>query len=307
MGGVEQHDVAVVGGGPAGVSCALECHDVKLDVVLLEERPRLGGQLADVLNSIRNLPAGLFSNGEVLRDALEESASLLGERRRVSCEVNHADLERRSLAVGSRRIEFRALVIASGRRCRLLPFALEGALGGDITYQVERRWESFAGRSAAVVGGGDSAALDALELARAGSRVRLLHRSPALTARPDIVAEVRAEPRIEDWAGWEVASLQGVDRLEALSAAHFRTGERRVLPIERLVVKLGYAPNTQPFRGQLELDREGAVVVGPDLATSRPGVFAAGDVVAGSYPRVATAMGQGVLAARSLQDYVRRE
>ena len=305
MARVEQHDVVVVGGGPAGVSCALECLDVKLDVVLLEERPRLGGQLADAPNSIRNLPAGRFADGEALREALEQSARLLGERCRVGAALRQADLAQRWLGVGNGRLEFRALVIASGRRRRLLPFAEEGALGGDVTYQIERARDHFAGRSVVVVGGGDSAALDALELAEAGSRVKLLHRSPMLTARPEIVADVRAAPRVEDWTGWEVVSLQGQERLEALVAAHAQTGERRVLRAERLVVKLGYAPSTEPFHGQLELDREGAVVVGPELTTSQRGVFAAGDVVAGSYPRVAVAMGQGVLAARSVQRYLR--
>ena len=300
MAQTERHDIVVVGGGAAGVGCALECHDVKRDVLLLESQPRLGGQLAEVTNSIRNLPAGRFRDGEALRRALEESADILGEQRRVDCAVERVDLGRRFVEASGRRIGFRALVIASGRRRRRLPIASEGDLGGDVTYQIELRPGHFAGRPVAVVGPGDSAALDALELAEAGSHVVLLHRSRTLSARADIVAAVGAEPRIDELAGWEVESLNGAERLEAIRAVQGDTGERRRLAVGGLVVKVGYAPNTEPFRGQLELDREGAVVVGPDLTTSRPGVFAVGDVVAGSYPRVATAMGQGVLAARSV-------
>ncbi len=304
MAEAEKHDVAIVGGGPAGVSCALECHDVKLDFLLLEAQPRLGGQLAEAPNSIRNLPAGRFPDGAALRRALEESALVLGERRRVRCEVERVELGRRWVETGDRRIGFRALVIASGRRRRRLPIAVEGDFGGDVTYQIEREPGHFAGRPVAVVGPGDSAALDALELAGSGSRLVLLHRSRTLSARPDVVAAVEAEPKIEVLAGWEVESLAGAERLESITAVKRETGARRVLNVGGLVVKVGYAPNTEPFRGQIDLDPEGAVVVGPDLATSQRGVFAAGDVVSDSYLRVATAMGQGVLAARSLLHFL---
>ncbi len=307
MAEAERHDVVVLGGGAAGVGCALECLDVKLDVLLLEARTQLGGQLAEIPNSIRNLPAGRFRDGEALRRALEESAVILGERRRLGCEVVRADLDRRWLEAGDHRIDFRALVIGSGRECRRLSLAVEGDFGGDVTYQIEWRAGQFSGRPVAVVGAGDSASLDALELAKGGSHVFHVHRARTLSARADIVADIDAEPGIEELAGWEVESLAGAERLEGITVVQRDTGERRVLPVGGLVVKVGYAPNTKLFDGQIELDDEGGIVVGLDLATSREGVFAAGDVLAGSYPRVATAMGQGVLAARSVLHYLSQQ
>ena len=214
--------------------------------------------------------------------------------------ASHAASHRRWLEAGGQRIAFRALVIASGRERRQHPLAVEGDFGGDVTYQIESRPGHFSGRPVAVVGAGDSASLDALELARGGSRVFHVRRARALSARPDIAADVVAEVGIEELAGWEVESLAGADRLTGITIVQPGTAERRVLPVGGLVVKIGYAPQSELFAGQIELDAEGGVVVGADLATSREGVFAAGDVVAGSYPRVATAMGQGVLAARSV-------
>jgi thioredoxin reductase (NADPH) len=300
-----RHEVVIAGGGPAGVSCALECFDMALDVLLLEAHAALGGQLGETPNPIRNLPAGVFPDGETLRRALEQAAAILGGRRRTGAAVLRADLAARRIeAEGLGAVEYRALVIATGRRRRRLPFAEEGAFGGDVTYQIELPPPGrFRGRDVAVVGGGDSAALDALELARQGSRVFLLHRRP-LHARRDIGEAVRAARAIETMEGFEVDALEGTERLEAVVAVRPATGERRRLAAGGLVLKLGFVPNTDLFRGQIELDAEGAVVVDAAARTSREGVFAAGDVAAGSYLRVGAAMGQGMLAARAVLGYL---
>jgi thioredoxin reductase (NADPH) len=214
--------------------------------------------------------------------------------------VAAADLGDRWVVAGDRRLRADAIVIATGGTRRKLAAAPDGACDGDVTYQLERDPERFVGRAVAVVGGGDSAALDALELAAAGSPVVLLHRSEALSARADIVAAVRAQPGIDDLAGWELEKLVGADHLEAIEIVHPDSGQRRRAEVGGVVVKISYEPATDPFRGQLELDAHGAVVVDAGLRTSRPAVFAAGDVTAGAYPRIATAVGQGLLAARSV-------
>jgi thioredoxin reductase (NADPH) len=296
----EHHDVVIIGGGPAGVSAALECFDIRLDAVLVEAGAALGGQLAEVPNSIRNVATGRFESGDALRGALEETSAIIADRVRLSHPVTTADFGERWVESHGRRLRAEAFLITSGTTKQRLPAAVDGAFGGDVTYQVESRPGHFAGRAVAVVGGGDSAALDALELARGGSKVKLVHRSDTLTARRDIVAQVVAEPAIEDLPGWDLDAVGGDDRLEEVILVQSATGERRTLRVGGLVVKIARVPMTAVFAGQLEVDRRGAVVVDEELRTSRAGVFAAGDVVAGAYPRVATALGQGVLAARSL-------
>ncbi|MEO5843112.1 MAG: NAD(P)/FAD-dependent oxidoreductase [Acidimicrobiales bacterium] len=202
------------------------------------------------------------------------------------------------------RVHGRALVLCTGTDKQYLPAAVDGGFGGDVTYRLESDRGRFVGRDVVVIGSGDSATLDALELARAGSSVRLVHRSDALTARQDIVEQVRSEPRIEDLPGWELESAKGDDRLEEIVLVRSGGGERRQLKTGGLVVRIARLPSTELFRGQLELDHRGAIVVDGELRTSRDGVLAAGDVVAGSYWRVAAAMGQGVLAARSVLRYL---
>jgi thioredoxin reductase (NADPH) len=299
MNAMDEHDVVIIGGGAAGVSCALECFDIKLDTVVFEAGAHAGGQLAEIPHSVRNVAAWHFASGAPLLHALEESAAILGERLRRSQTVMKVDVAQRWVEVDGNRVQARALVLATGTRRQELPGAVEGGFGGDVTYQIESRREHFAGRDVVVIGGGDSASLDALELARAGSLVHLVHRGASLTARDDVVDQVVHEPRIRDLAGWELESLGGRDRLEEVVLGR-PDGRRLRIEAGGLVVKIARAPRTELVRGQIDLDGRGAVVVDRELRTSQAGAVAAGDVVADAYPRIATALGQGVLAARTV-------
>jgi thioredoxin reductase (NADPH) len=296
----QHHDVIVIGGGPAGANAALECFDIGLDTVVLEALPTLGGQLREVPNSIRNIAAGVFEDGPALQAELRRATAILGDRVLTDHEVTESNLRAGWVQAGTRRFHARAFLIASGSFPQALPAAPDGAFGGDVTYHVESRPDHFEGRDVIVVGGGDSATLDALELASTASSVKLVHRADALTARPNIVERVRGDNRIEDLPGWEVEATHGTDRLEEVVLVHRSTKERRTVAVGGLVVKISRVLSTAVFLGQLDMDRRGAIVVDEALQTSQPGVFAAGDVVAGSYWRVATAFGQGVLAARSI-------
>jgi thioredoxin reductase (NADPH) len=296
----EEHDAVIVGAGPAGVNCALECHDIQLDTVVFEAADEPGGQLGEILHSVRNVAAGRFPNGLALRDALEESAAILGPRLRRRAPVARVDVAARLVELDDgTQVRGKALVIATGTARQQLAAAPDGAFGGDVTYQVESRSEQFGGRDVIVIGGGDSATLDALELARRGSRVKLAHRAPALTARDDILDQVRREDRIEDLPGWQLELLHGGEHLEAVTLTR-ANGERMRAKADGVVVKIARLPRTEIVRGQLDLDRSGAIIVDEQQRTSAPGVFAAGDVVAGAYARVAAALGQGSVAARSV-------
>jgi thioredoxin reductase (NADPH) len=300
----QNHDVVVVGGGPAGVSGALECFDINLDTVVLEARAALGGQTIEIPHSVRNVAVGRFDDGAALQRALERSAAILGARVLLEHGITGADLGEWWVEAGGVRFHARAILIASGSHRQIHPAAPDGAFGGDVTYQVESRADRFSGRDVVVVGGGDSATLDALELAETAKSVKLVHRSERLSARGDIVERVRADPRIETLPGWELSSVAGGAGLEEVVLVRPATGERRAVAAGGLVIKISRVPETETFRGQIELDRRGAIVVDDALSTSRPGVFAAGDIVAGSYWRIATAMGQGALAARSIRHYL---
>jgi thioredoxin reductase len=298
------HDVVVIGAGAAGVSAAIECFDIQLDVLVLEATTKVGGQIDEIPHTVRNVATALDGN-DALVDALARHASILGDRLKFDQTVTRIDLAAGLVDAGAHRYRTRSVLVATGSRRRELENAPDGSFGGDVTYLVEPHLARFAGLPMAIFGGGDSAALDALALAATGSPVTLVHRSPQLTARRDLVERVRAEGRITEMAGWNLDKLVGSDRLQGIDVSHFSTGEHQRLDVRGVVLKLGRAQRVDLVRDQLNLGVRGGIAVDAELRTSDPRTFAAGDVVEGAYERIATAMGQGSLAARSIVTYLR--
>jgi thioredoxin reductase (NADPH) len=291
------HDVVVIGAGSAGLSAAVECADIALDVVALEAEERVGGQVHDIPHTVRNVATTTVTPPAVA-DALEEHAVALGDRLRRKSPATVVDVAAGRVETALDSYRARTLVIATGSRRRELAVAPEGAFGGAVTYLVEDHLPSFVGRAVAVIGGGDSAVLDALQLARAGSDVTLVHRSAELHARSDLLAELAAEPKIAQMAGFGIERLIGTGLLEAVELRG--QGSTVRLGIERMVLKLGREPNTDLVRGQVGLGTGGGIDVDADLRTTHPSTFAVGDVVEGTYERIAVALGQGSVAARSV-------
>ena len=183
-GAEEHHQVVIIGGGMAGLSCALECYDIQLDTIVLEMQAEVGGQIAEIPFHVRNVAGGVYDDEHPLLQAVERSAAILGDRARRSWLVDRIDLGERWVESAGRRLAADAIVIATGVGIRRLPAAEDGAFGGDVTYQLGSDLARFAGRPAVVIGGGDNASLDALALAETGPMVTLVHRSERVLVAP---------------------------------------------------------------------------------------------------------------------------
>ena len=211
--GDEQRDVVIVGAGAAGVSCALECVDIQLDTAVFEADERPGGQLAEIPHSVRNVATGPLPRR---RRAARRLGRLGGDPGRSPPPGRIPSPPPTSVNDGSRstgvRIRAEALVIATGTRHQQLPAAADGAFGGDVTYLLEARPDQFAGRDVVVIGGGDSGTLDALELARAGSKVTLgpslgcTHGTPRHRRAGSPGAAHRGRSPDGSWDPWRVAT-----------------------------------------------------------------------------------------------------
>ncbi len=313
------YDLLVIGGGPAGLAAAVYGASEGLSTLLLESEA-VGGQ-AGTSSRIENylgFPAGISGAELAARAAIQ--AEKFEARLTYPCEAVSLEpqdgLHLVRLSDGDE-VVARAVIVATGARYRRLPLARLEELEGFGVYYAATLAEArmCTGRAVAVVGGGNSAGQAALFLAGATARVSLIVRRPDLgeTMSRYLIDEIARDGRIEVLTETEVVELRGEGELDRLTVLDRRDGSRRELEAGALFVFIGADPCTDWLEGTLARDRAGFILTGGDvpggsdgpegrprlpLETSRPGVFAVGDVRSGSVKRVASAVGEGSMAVR---------
>ncbi|GAA0576152.1 FAD-dependent oxidoreductase [Craurococcus roseus] len=317
-------DVAVVGAGPSGLASAVYAASEGLRTLVLEaEAP--GGQ-AGTSSKIENylgFPTGI--SGQALAGRAQVQAQKFGARIAVPRTVARLDCDRRPYALtldNGSEVRAKAVVIATGARYRRLDH-LENADrfegGNGIHYAATAIEAALCEREeAAVVGGGNSAGQAAVYLSRFASHVHILVRGEGLAASMSdyLVGRIEASDRITLHTHTEVVGLDGERHLERVTWRNRRTGAEETRPVSNLFLMLGAVPNTDWLDGcGVALDGNGFVRVGAAgedgdprwsgraphlLETSRPGIFAVGDVRAGSVKRVASSVGEGSVVVSSV-------
>ncbi|WCS28609.1 FAD-dependent oxidoreductase (plasmid) [Methylobacterium sp. NMS14P] len=314
----EAFDVLIVGGGPAGVAAGVYAGAEGLGALVIED-VAIGGQ-AGTSSRIENymgFPTGISGADLVWRG--EVQAMKFGTRFAMPRRV--ARLER--LADGSfcatfdngRRVRGRAVVVATGVQYRRLPIArLETFEGAGVYYaatEIEARYCRNA--EAIIIGGGNSAGQAAMYLSRSARHVRLLVRGPSLASSMSsyLSSRLEAEPAITVEYGAELTALHGDARLEAVTIRTVADQTTRAVPTCAVFVMVGAAPNTGWLSGLVDLDSHGFVLTGNTIgasspyATSHPGIFAVGDVRAGSVKRVAASVGEGSVVISKVWEHIR--
>jgi thioredoxin reductase (NADPH) len=316
----ETFDVLIVGGGPAGVAAGVYAGAEGLCALVVED-VAIGGQ-AGTSSRIENymgFPTGISGADLVWRGEIQ--AMKFGTRfampRRV---VLLERLEDGSFCANfdnGQRVRAKAVVVATGVQYRRLPLdRLADFEGAGIYYaatEIEARY--CKGTDAVIIGGGNSAGQAAMFLSRSARCVRVLVRGASLAASMSsyLASRLEADPGITIEYGAEVSALQGAERLEALTIRDVNTGATRVVDARALFIMVGAAPNTEWLAGLVKLDDKGYVITGfgegaaaSPFATSLPGVFAVGDVRAGSVKRVASSVGEGSVVISKVWGFVNR-
>ena len=290
-------DILVAGGGPAGLTAALYAARAGKSVMVLEGNAP-GGQInfSPLVENYPGLPSisGSSLAQELLRQTEElgvelEYESVTGLRTRGSGFQVATDCGVR---------ECRALILATGVQHRTLGLPGEEELVGQgISYCAVCDGPFYAGKPAAVVGGGDTALQDALFLSGVCSQVTLIHRREVFRGAKKLVEQVRARDNIRCEMDSTVEELHAREgRLTALTLLGRITGERRRLEVEGLFVAVGQRPRNEPFTALVGTDEDGYLLAGEDCKTSLPGVFAAGDCRRKEVRQLTTAVGDGAVA-----------
>ncbi|MGX7894739.1 FAD-dependent oxidoreductase [Tsuneonella sp. HG222] len=311
---IEQLDLLIVGGGPAGVAAAVYAGSEGLKALVIEDTA-IGGQ-AGTSSRIENymgFPSGISGADLVFRGQIQ--AMKFGTRfampRRVQSLARTEDGFCATLEDGST-LCARAVLVATGVQYRRLPIdRLEQLEGAGVYYAATEMEARFCRNTEAVViGGGNSAGQAAMFLSRHARHVHLLVRGHDLSATMSdyLRRRLEAEPAITIRYGSQLCGLEGDAQLEAVICAE-PDGKVR-LDARALFVMIGAAPNTEWLSGLVELDDKGFVKSGPDAGvagpyeTTHPGIFAAGDVRSGSVKRVASSVGEGSVVVSAIWSYL---
>ncbi|AJP73960.1 FAD-dependent oxidoreductase [Sphingomonas hengshuiensis] len=307
------HDVAVVGAGPAGLAAAVYAASEGLDTIVIEAIAP-GGQ-AGTSSKIENylgFPTGI--SGQALAGRAQVQAQKFGARLLVSRGAAGIDCEQHPYVVqldDGKSLKARAVVVATGARYRKLDLPRYAELEGNGIYYAATAMEAAlcATQEVVVVGGGNSAGQAAIYLARTAGHVHMLVRGEGLAATMSsyLIDRIEASERITLHPFTEVTALEGDAHLRALTWTDRRSGESRDLPVGALFVMIGAVPNTDWLGDCLDLDPAGFVRTGGGetvFCSSKPGIFAVGDVRAGSIKRVASGVGEGSVVVSALHRYL---
>ena len=294
------HDVLIIGGGPAGLSAARWCDELGLDTLLLEEREEVGGQLAWIHNRIDNYLGVQADNGQQLRELFIERIKDCDFDQWTGVRIESVDLKAKRVRLQSgEELQSIAIIIATGLRRRRLDIPGEMEFEGrGIIESGKRDREQFAGKDVCVIGGGDAAAENALLLAEVCPTVTLVHRGRKLRARREFTEQLHTHHCITVFPESNVRRILGNDQVEAVEIERAAAIKPFQMAVQGVAIRIGFEPNTDVMRGQLDLDDRGYVIVDSRQETSVENVFAIGDVSNPTAPTIAGAVGAGATAAK---------
>lgn len=297
------YDMIVIGGGPGGYTAAMYAARAGLDVLVLEKLSA-GGQMAltSQVDNYPGFPEGI--DGFDLADRMQAQAERFGAQTELA-EVFSADLEAspKRLLTSEGAFFSRTVVIATGADAKKLGLPQETELTGrGVNYCAHCDGHFYKGKTVAVVGGGNSAAADALYLSRLCEKVILIHRRDTLRATKIYHEPLRNAPNVEFRWNSTVTKLLAGDRLSGLEVTDLQTGQAQQIPVDGLFVSIGRSPNTWLFP-QLAQEN-GYILAGENTETSIPGVFAVGDVRTKELRQIVTAVADGATAAHYAERFL---
>ncbi|WP_367925148.1 thioredoxin-disulfide reductase [uncultured Ruthenibacterium sp.] len=302
---VKTYDLVIVGGGPGGYTAALYAVRAGLSTLVIEKLSP-GGQMATT-SWIDNYPG--FEQGV---DGFELGQQMQRGAERFGAQTLYAEVTGLSLAENPKRlqtsegeIQAGAVIIATGAAPRPLGLPEEVTYQGrGVAYCATCDGMFYKDKVVAVAGGGNSAAEDALTLAKLCKKVYLVHRREKLRAVKSYQELLEQADSVEFVWNRKISGLVGEKKLEGLKVENVQTGESELLPVDGLFVAIGRIPNTELVKGQIQVDEQGYIVADETTRTSLAGVFAVGDVRTKPLRQVVTAVADGAVAVKYAQEFL---
>jgi len=301
----ETYDVIIIGAGPAGLAAAVYTGRARLNTLVLE-KGMPGGQilLTDFVENYPGFPEGIVPFQ--LMDNFRKHAEKFGAKIETD-EAKKIQKQDDLWYVLGNKGEYpaRAVIIAAGSAYHKLGLPGEAELTGrGVSYCATCDGAFFKDQEVAVVGGGDNALTEALFLTKFCSKVKIIHRRDQFRAEKILHERIFANDKIEVLWDSVVEEISGTDRFESITIKNVKDNKTSKLKLDGLFVTIGMDPNSGFVKGLVDLDEGGQIRVRQNMATSQPGIFAAGDITNACPEQMATAVGTGVAAALAVDEYL---
>jgi len=307
---IERVKTLILGSGPAGYTAAIYAARADLKP-LMYTGMEPGGQLTTTteVDNFPGYPEGI--DGPTMMVQLQQQAERFGTEVRIGMATavdfsNEVGGIHKVTIDDTKVIEAETVIISTGATAKYLNIPSEQRLrGGGVSACAVCDGFFYKGQDVAIVGGGDTAAEEASFLANICNKVTMLVRKDFMRASKAMQHRVNSLPNIDLRYNSEVDEVLGEQVVEGLRIMNNKTGEKEEIPITGFFVAIGHKPNTEIFKGQLEMDETGYLIThGKSTKTSRPGVFASGDVQDKEYRQAVTAAGTGCMAALDAERYL---
>lgn len=299
------YDVIIIGGGPAGYTSAIYCARAGLDTLVIEKFSA-GGQMTQTAQ-IDNYPG--FDEGVdgfTLGFKMQNGAERFGAKT-IRAEVLSVSLDQPVKNVETPEGTFcaKAVIIATGANHKHLGIANEEKLiGKGVGYCAACDGMFYKGKTVAVIGGGNSAAADALLLSKICEKVILVHRRDTLRAEKFYHEPLMEAANVEFLWDSTLDEILYDEKVNGIRVKNVKNGSEKTFDVSGIFISIGRAPETELFKGQADLDRYGYIIADESTRTSLAGVFAVGDVRTKAVRQIVTAVGDGATASHYVQEYL---
>jgi thioredoxin reductase (NADPH) len=303
----KNYDLIILGGGPAGLTAAIYAARAQIKTLLVEKEA-IGGEAAstDLIENYPGFPEGV--SGFELADRMRRQAERFGSR--IYYALPHEVIlksQPKKITLDGKKLNAKTLIIASGTSPKTLNIPGEAKFKGHgVSYCATCDGPIFSGKDIAIIGAGNSGLQEGLFILKFVKSLAIVEYLPTIQAEKILEERIRAHENVNWLLNHQITSINGEKWVNSITVKNRVTEEDKEILVEGVFIYVGLNPNTEYVYGQLELNKWGYIITDQKMQTSLPGVFAAGDIRETEIRQVATAIGDGAVAANSAQQFIEK-